>query len=65
MSSNREIDKEDVGHEHRGILLSHEKNKISSFVDMDGLSTMNRHDFFSKENIYLPLVQWNMHSLKT
>jgi hypothetical protein len=49
MSSNREIDKEDMGHEHRGILLSHEKNKISSFVDMDGLSTMNRHDFFPKK----------------
>ena len=34
MSINRGMDKEDVVHIYNGILLSHKKNEIGSFVEM-------------------------------
>ena len=34
MSMNRGMDKEDVVHIYNGILLSHKKNEIGSFVEM-------------------------------
>ena len=50
MSINRGMDKEDVVHIYNGILLSHKRNEIGSFVEtwMD-LETVTQNEVSQKE----------------
>ena len=63
MPVDRQMDKEDVVHIYNGILLSHKKNEIGSFVEtwMD-LETVIQSEVSQKEKqiSYINAYMWNL-----